>query len=180
MWRLAVRQPSNDRVGVRMHPWKVREWVDDRIQPLLWFGRPSQSLEELPSFSCPQEWNWTASGTSRTFWRVNCCHGPESTSREHLGPSSSTRRPYMAQEWPNGGVRPTSWRSSARKTGPQGARTWIFRLYGVGHPREKGWRSICSGNGPWSPKKVCVPHAMPFKGDRSKLLKIKEAILNKW
>ena len=29
---------------------------------------------------------------------VNCCHGPESTSREHLGPSSKTWRPHMAQE----------------------------------------------------------------------------------
>ena len=112
--------------GVGMHPWKAGEWVDSRIQPLLWFGRPSQPLEGRPSFSCPQEWNWTASGTSRTFWKVNCCHGPESTSREHLRPSSKTRRPHMAQEWPNARFRPTSLRSSARKTSPQGARTWIL------------------------------------------------------
>ena len=73
----------------------------------------------------PQEWHWTANGTSRTFWKVNCYHGPESTSREHLGPSSKARRPHMAQEWPNGGFRPTSRRSSARKTGPQLARFFI-------------------------------------------------------
>ena len=66
--------------GVGMHPWKAGEWVDARIQRLLWFGRPSQPLEGLHSFSCPQEWNWTASGTSRIFWKVNCCHGPEITS----------------------------------------------------------------------------------------------------
>ena len=42
------------------------------------------------------------------------------------------------------------------------------------------WRPNCSGNGPWSLKKFCVPRAIPFKGDWSKLLKIKEAILNKW
>ena len=35
-------------------------------------------------------------------------------------------RPHMAQEWPNGGFRPTSRCSSARKTGPQEARTWIL------------------------------------------------------
>ena len=33
--------------GVRMHPCKAEEWVDARIQPLLWFGRPSQPLEGL-------------------------------------------------------------------------------------------------------------------------------------
>ena len=124
--------------GVGMHPWRAREWVDTTIQLLLWFGRPSQPLEGLSSFSCPKEWNWTASGTSRTFWKVNCCHGPESTSREHLGPSSKTRRPFMAQEWPNGWFRPTSRRSSARNTGPQGARTWILWTFGVVHPREQG------------------------------------------
>ena len=123
--------------GVGMHPWKAGEWVDARIQPLLWFGLLSQPLEGLPSFSCPQERNWTASGTSRTFWKVNCCHGTESTSREHLGPSSRTRRPHMAQERPNGGFRPTSRRSSARKTGPQGARTWMLWIFGVVHPREQ-------------------------------------------
>ena len=123
---------------VGMHPWKAGECVDARIQPLLWLGRPSQPLEGLLSFSYPQEWNWTASGTSQTFWKLNCCHGPESTSREHLGPSSKTRRPHIAQEWPNGGFKPTSRRSSARKTGPQGARTWILSLFGVAHPREQG------------------------------------------
>ena len=41
------------------------------------------------------------------------------------------------------------------------------------------WRPNCSGNGPWSSKKFCVPRAIPFKGDWNKLLKIKEAILNK-
>ena len=104
--------------GVGMHLWKAGDWVDARIQPLLWFGRPSHPLEGLPSFSCLHEWNWTASGTSRTFRKVNCCHGPESTLKEHLGPSSKTRHPHMAQEWPNGGFRSTSRRSSARKTGP--------------------------------------------------------------
>ena len=49
--------------GVGMHSWKAGEWVDARIQPLLWFGRPSQPLEILPSFSCPQKWNWTASAS---------------------------------------------------------------------------------------------------------------------
>ena len=39
------------------------------------------------------------------------------TSRDHPGPSSKTRRPHMAQEWPNGGFRPASRHSSARKTG---------------------------------------------------------------
>ena len=127
----------------------------------------------------------------RTFWKVNCCHGPESTSREHLGPSSKTRRPRMAQEWPNSGFRPTSRRSSARKTGPQRARTWILWTFRCGpslraRPAELLmilswiWRPNCSGNGPWSSKKFCVPRAMPFKGDWSKLLKIKQAILNKW
>ena len=178
-------------LGVGMHPWKAGEWVDARIQLLLWFGRPSQPLEGLPSFSCPQEWNWTASGKSWTFWKVNCCHGPESTSREHLGPSSRTRRPHMAQERPNGGFRPTSRRSSARKTGPQGARTWILWTFRCGpssraRPAElfiilsRIWRPNCSGNVPWSSKKSWVPRAMVFKGHWSKLLKIKEAILNKW
>ena len=177
--------------GVGMHPWKAGEGVDARIQPLLWFGRPSQPLEGLPLFSCPQEWNWTASFTSRTFWKVNYCHGPESTSREHLVPSSKTRRPHMVQEWPNSGSRPTSRRSSARKTGLQGARTWILWTFRWGSslrakPAEilmllsRIWKPNCSRNGPWTPKKFCVPRAMPFKGDWSKLLKIKEAILNKW
>ena len=112
--------------GVGMHPCKAGEWVEARIQPLLWFGRPSKPLEGLPLFSCPQEGNWTASATSRTFWKMNCCHGHENTSREHLGPSSNTRCPHMVQEWPNGAFRPTSRHSSARKTGPQGARTWIL------------------------------------------------------
>ena len=112
--------------GVGMHPWKAGEWVDARIPSLLWFGRPSQLLEGLSSCSCPQEWNWTASGTSGTFWKVNCCHGPEDTSWEHLGPFSKTRRPHMAQKWSNGGFMPTSRRSSARMTDPQGARTWIL------------------------------------------------------
>ena len=94
--------------GVGMHAWKAGEWVDARIQPLLWFGRPLQPVEGLPSFSCPQEWNWTASSTSQTFWKVNCCYGPESTLREHFGPSSKTRRPHMAHEWPNGGFRSRS------------------------------------------------------------------------
>ena len=132
---------QNDRVWGKMQPWKAGEWVDARIQPLLWFGRPSQPLESLPSFSCPHEWNWTASGTSRTFWKVKCCHGPENTSREHLEPSSKTRRPHMAQEWPNGGFRPTSRRSSARNTGPQLLKEpgpESFELFGVVHPREQG------------------------------------------
>ena len=129
---------------VGMYLWKAGEWVDARIQPLLWFGRPSQPLEGLPSFSCPQEWNWTPSGKSQTFWKVNCCTLPESTSREHLGPSSKTRRPHMAQEWPNGGFRPSSRRSSARKTSPQRARTWILCTFrGVVHPREQGLPNFC-------------------------------------
>ena len=41
--------------GVGMHSWKVGEWVNARTQSLLWFGRPSQPLEGLTSFSCPQE-----------------------------------------------------------------------------------------------------------------------------
>ena len=43
--------------GVGMHPWNAGEWVNARIQPLLGVGRPSQPLEGLPSFSCPQKWN---------------------------------------------------------------------------------------------------------------------------
>ena len=116
---------------------------------------------------------------------------PESTSREHLGPSSKTRRPHMAQEWPNGGFRPTSRRSTAMKIGPQGARIWMlwsFRCGPFSRARlvellmilSRIWRSNYSGNRPWSPKKFCVPRAMHFKGDWSKLLKIKEAMLNKW
>ena len=123
--------------------------------------------------------------------KVNCCHVPESTLREYLGSSSKTRRPYMAQEWPNGGFRPTYRRSSVRKTGRQEARAWILWTFRCGlssraRPAEllmilsRIWRPNCSGNGPWSPDKICVLHAMPFKEDCSKLLKIKEAILNKW
>ena len=50
-------------LGVGMHPCKEGEWVDARSQPLLWFGRPSQPLEALPSFLCPKEWNWTGRWT---------------------------------------------------------------------------------------------------------------------
>ena len=41
------------------------------------------------------------------------------------------------------------------------------------------WRPSCSGTGPWSSKKFCVPRAMLFKEDWSKLLKIKESMLYK-
>ena len=43
--------------GEGMYLWKAGEWVDARIQPLLGFGQPSQPLEGLPSFLCPQKWN---------------------------------------------------------------------------------------------------------------------------
>ena len=46
---------QNDCVGVRMHPWKTEEWVEARIQRMLWFRLPSQPLEGLLLFSCPQE-----------------------------------------------------------------------------------------------------------------------------
>ena len=70
------------------------------------------------------------------------------------------------------------------------ARTWILCTFRCGpssraRPAEllmilsRIWRPNCRGNGPRSPKKFCVPRAMPFKRDWNKLLKIKEAILNK-
>ena len=37
---------------------------------------------------CPLESNWTPSATSPTFWRVACCPGPRSTSKDFLVPAT--------------------------------------------------------------------------------------------
>ena len=90
-------------------------------------------------FLYPQEWNWTASFTFRTFWKLNCFPGHISTLMVHLGVFDKTPLCYMAPKWLKGGFRLILHRSFAKMNLPQGARIWTLLTFLCG----QFWSKVC-------------------------------------
>ena len=112
--------------GVEMDQWKAAELADARIHFLWWCGRQSQPLGDLHSFLYPQEWNWTASVTFRTFWKLNSFPGHVSTLMVHLGlfnnsDSAPSHGSKMTRRWIQ--------RSLAKMNGSQAARIWTLLTF---------------------------------------------------
>ena len=59
-------------------------------------------------FFCPLESNRTPSAASPTFWRVACCPGPRSISKQCPGPCNRTLCPLMSPRLPSPGFRENS------------------------------------------------------------------------
>ena len=70
-----AKTTKNYRIWSRDGSVEGRRVTDARIHFLWWCGRQSLPLGNLHSFVYPQEWNWTASVTFRTFWKLNAFLG---------------------------------------------------------------------------------------------------------
>ena len=177
--------------GVAMHPWKAEEWVDARVQLLLRFGRPSQPLEGHSLVFVPsgvklnsQRYISDILEGELLAWAREHFEGAPWTFQQD---SASLHGSRMTQRWIQAHIPPfiskEDWPSRNPDINPLDFLVWSIlesKACRTSHYSLENLKAKLQREWALTPKKFCVPCAMPFKGDWSKLLKIKNAILNKW